>query len=168
MYLRSSAVMADAEEEADTPGAAGQPAAVELVMKSALEDVRRSLTLEDVQWRSSVGDSHLCYAARRPEEVGDAGKVCRHLVEALGTIQRNTRASAHPRAMFNCARAGLFRSRLKEPWLPEFPPHLESRSIFEKWSFKSGERKTLEKFIAKRRPVSGRRLGLWPGGRRSR
>ena len=31
-----------------------------------------------------VGDSLLCYAARRPEEVGDAGKVCRHLVEALG------------------------------------------------------------------------------------
>lgn len=76
--------MADAEEEADMSGAAGHPAAVELVMKGSIEDVRRSLTLEDVQWRSSVGDSLLCYAARRPEEVGDAGKVCRHLVEALG------------------------------------------------------------------------------------
>ena len=29
----------------------------------------------------------------------------------------------------------------------------------------NGERKTLEKFLAQRRPVRGRRLGLWPGNR---
>lgn len=98
--------MADAEEEADTPGAAGQPAAVELVMKSSLEDVRRSLTLEDVQWRSSVGDSLLCYAARRPEEVGDAGKVCRHLVEALGLpVGEVSKWNQNP--LFYAARGGI-------------------------------------------------------------